>query len=91
MKIHFSQHALQQMFRRKIRVSDIQQAIEKGITIKSYDNDKPYPSRLVLYIEKELILHVVYSINAIENQLIVITAYHPDPDLWDMSFKTKKQ
>ena len=26
----------------------------------------------------------------LEKQYIIITAYHPDPDIWDTDFKKKK-
>jgi len=90
MKITFSQHALQQMFRRNITVEDIKTAISSGDTIQDYRDDKPYPSRILLYFKNKVPLHVVYAVNRLDNEIIVITAYHPDENLWSADFRTKK-
>jgi hypothetical protein len=42
--IYFSGHATVQMFKRNINVNDIELVIKSGEVIKSYPNDKPYPS-----------------------------------------------
>jgi hypothetical protein len=42
--IHFSGHAIVQMFKRNIKVDDVKQAVKGGKVIKSYPHDKPYPS-----------------------------------------------
>jgi hypothetical protein len=91
MKILFSQHALQQMFSRDISIGDVRDAIKFGEVINEYVNDKPYPSRLLLYTNKKVPLHVVYARNDQDNELIVITAYRPDVKLWETDFKTKKK
>jgi hypothetical protein len=41
-------------------------------------------------IVNERPLHVVYSLNQINKQLIVITAYEPTTDIWGNNFKTRK-
>lgn len=46
--IYFSEHATVQMFKRNISVNDINFVIKSGEIIKSYPNDKPYPSFLML-------------------------------------------
>lgn len=62
----------------------------KGEMIASYVDDKPFPSKLILgYLENQP-LHVVIAENRKENRCIVITAYKPDPQLWDKEFKNKK-
>lgn len=86
----FSQHALQQIFKRNISIEYIKKTVLEGETIKAYDSDTPYPSKLNLLIQNNIPLHVVFAINMIEKQYIIITAYHPDSDIWDTDFKTKK-
>lgn len=90
MKISISRHALQQMFRRGISVEELKNALMHGQVLKSYEDDKPYPSKLVLHIQNNIPLHVVYAENPLEKVKIVITAYRPDEDVWDTDFKTKK-
>jgi hypothetical protein len=52
-KLIISAHALQRMFERYIDPAVIEKAITFGEEIKSYPDDKPYPSRLVLYFVNE--------------------------------------
>jgi hypothetical protein len=90
MKIIFSQHAMQQMFKRDISVSQVKNAILYGTTIKSYPDDSPYPSKLLLVIENEVPLHIVIAVNSEKSQIIVITAYIPEKNIWDNDFKNKR-
>lgn len=90
MNIIFSQHALQQMFKRKISIERVKHAIENGEEIKNYPDDKPYPSVLVLAYKNELPLHVVIAKNYDEHKNIIITAYYPDPVIWAEDFKTRR-
>jgi len=41
MEVIFSQHAIQQMFRRGITTIQVKYALTHGEEIKSYPNDKP--------------------------------------------------
>jgi hypothetical protein len=90
MKIIFSQHAIQQMFKRNISVSQVKFAILQGEEIKSYPDDRPYPSKLLLVIENEVPLHVVIAENSTDNELIVITTYLPEKEIWTDDFKNKR-
>jgi hypothetical protein len=90
MKIHFSQHAIQQMFKRNISISHVKRTILHGEEIKSYPDDRPYPSRLLLIIENEVPLHVVIAENSKDNEIVVITAYTPEKDIWTNDFKNKR-
>jgi hypothetical protein len=89
-EIIFSFHALQQMFKRNISVEQVKYAILNGEEIRSYPEDKPYPSKLLLVFENEIPLHIVIAQNSIENQTIVITAYNPESDIWLEDFKTRR-
>lgn len=63
--------------------NEIFECITNGEIIKKYLTDKPYPS--VLIFGKTNIgrpLHIVCSYNKDEETAIIITVYHPDPDLW---------
>jgi len=90
MDIIFSHHALQQMFKRNISIEQVRYAIISGVEIRSYPDDKPYPSKLLLAFENELPLHIVIAQNYSDNKNIVITAYHPDSDIWMENFKTRR-
>ena len=90
MDLIVSQHALQQIFKRDISIDLIKLAISEGELIKDYPDDKPYPSKLLLYFQSGMPLHIVIAENKVDNQIILITAYIPDVEIWDSDFKTKK-
>lgn len=87
--LHFSGHATVQMFKRKISVNDIENILLNGRIIKSYPEDKPFPSYLVLGVVKERVLHIVVSSN-IQEDCYIITAYEPDSAIWNEDFSSKK-
>jgi hypothetical protein len=90
-KLVFRLHAVQRMFFRSITEEEVRFVIENGQAIESYDQDTPYPSKLILGKFGLKILHVVVAFNKLENELIVVTVYEPDPHLWEDNFKTRRQ
>jgi hypothetical protein len=89
-KIIFSQHAILQMFKRNISIDHVKFAIFSGEEIRSYPDDRPYPSKILFVIENEIPLHVVIAENLNNNEIIVITTYIPEKDIWKNDFKSKK-
>lgn len=89
-KLVFSVHALQRMFERQLGVEDVEAVIESGEMIEDYPNDKPYPSWLVLAWRGARPVHVVVAHNLRDNELIVITVYEPDPELWETDFRRRR-
>ncbi|MGA9057665.1 MAG: DUF4258 domain-containing protein [Terriglobia bacterium] len=89
-KLVFRVHALQRMFERQLGIEDVEAVVESGETIEDYPNDRPYPSRLVLGWRGARPVHVVVAHNLSENELIVITVYEPDPELWEADFRRRK-
>ena len=89
-KLVFRVHALLRMFERRISINDVNAVVGRGETIEDYPDDKPYPSRLLLGWRGARPLHVVVADNLSENELIVITAYEPDPELWEADFRRRK-
>lgn len=86
--IVFSDHAINQMFKRDISVEDAKQIVDTGEVIKEYPSDKPYPSYLMLEHVNRRPLHLVLAKNDL-NKCIVITVYEPDKNVWAANFKTK--
>ena len=87
--IVFTNHALIKMKERGIISHDIETAILCGDIIAQYEDDKPYPSCLILgFTDSNKPVHVVVSIN--ENILWVITSYFPSLDIWENDYKTRK-
>lgn len=89
-KLVFRTHALRRMFERQFSTDDINAVVAGGETIEDYPDDKPYPSRLVLSRVGERPVHVVVAHNLSENELIVITVYEPDRELWEADFRRRK-
>ena len=74
---------------RDLSLDDIIETVEYGEIIMSYDDDTPYPSKLILKFVNNIPLHVVVSQDPNSLQCILITAYEPDKDLWQPDFKSK--
>ena len=90
-KLIFRIHALQRMFSRSISDEEVRFVVEKGEVIENYENDTPYPSKLILGKFGLKNLHVVAAVNDADKEIIIITVYEPDPHLWDNNFKTRRQ
>jgi hypothetical protein len=88
--IKYAEHAVVQMFKRNISTFEVELTIEKGQVIKNYPEDKPYPSWLMIGVLKDKIIHVVIAFNPTNEECIIITAYVPDPEIWNIDFKSKK-
>jgi Domain of unknown function (DUF4258) len=86
----FSSHAVRRMFARRISEAEVEIAINRGTIIESYPDDTPFASYLVLDFIEACPIHVVYSINESTNIIYVITAYNPDPGIWENNFSVRK-
>jgi hypothetical protein len=89
-EIIFSQHAVQRMFARGITASDIRIVIESGEILTSYPDDQPYPSYLILGWINRHPVHVVLAQDESSRKCYIITAYFPDPAVWDSDFRIKR-
>ena len=78
------------MDERGLSVDDVKQALANGEDIESRPDDQPYPARLVLGWCRHGGLHVAVRDNMVDDELIVETAYQPDPTLWEPDFKTRR-
>lgn len=88
--IKFSEHAVKQMFLRRISKDDVRNLIDNNQVIKEYADDRPFPSKLLLGFPNEIPLHVVVAYDEKNETCIVVTAYKPDRNLWDDNFKTRR-
>ncbi len=86
-KVLYTQHARNEMINEKfgpIYENETNEAIKNGKIIKEYLNDKSYPSVLIYgKTESNRPLHAVCAYNQEDDIIIIITAYHPDPDVWE--------
>jgi hypothetical protein len=86
----FSGHAIRQMFLRRISESDVQSVVAYGEVIEDYPDDNPFPSCLLLDFVKGMPIHVVLSYDVETSSCCVVTAYVPDPKIWDDSFRSRR-
>jgi len=90
-KLIFRTHALRRMFERDVRIQDIRDIIDNGEIIKNYDDDMPYPSKLILGYAGGRPLHIVAAENEQDGEIIIITVYEPDADKWDAGYRRRKK
>lgn len=88
--IAITEHARQRLIERGITINDIVRCIAKGEIIRQYPDDKPFPSCLILGTAvNDSYIHVVVSHD--EEFIYLITAYHPDQEMWEPDLKTRKE
>ena len=88
--IAITEHARIRLHERNIIIDDIVNGINTGEIIKQYPDDKPLPSCLILgFSVRTQHIHIVVSCDT--DFIYLITAYFPDPDIWEKDFKTRKR
>ena len=75
---------------RKIKAEDIERAIEKGTIIEDYPEDRRGPSCLILGYTNKRPIHVVCG-RLDADEVLIITAYEPDPLEWENDWETRKR
>ncbi len=68
----------------------IKSVIENGTVIKSYPDDTPYPSRLILGFDGKRPVHVVSAYSSENDTEYVITVYEPDLLKWSDDFTERR-
>jgi hypothetical protein len=85
----FSNHALERIRQRGIKIKDIESCIMSGEIIEQYPDDFPFPSCLIFgACVNGKILHVVASDEGTASR--IITAYFPNLDKFESDLKTRK-
>jgi hypothetical protein len=76
---------------RRIEVDEIQEAILEGKIIEPYPDDPRGPSCLILGFAKESRpLHILCG-KLEEDEILIVTAYEPDPEEWEADWRTRKR
>jgi Domain of unknown function (DUF4258) len=76
---------------RMIEAADLEQAVLRGNIIEPYPDDPRGPSCLILGFSKPgKPLHIVCG-NIEEEEILIVTAYEPDPEEWEKDWKTRKR
>ena len=87
--IVWRRHVLEKMLERGIPRNEVLQVLLNGEVIQRYDEDKPFPSMLVLGFSVDRPLHVVASFDENNQVVFVITTYEPDLNIFEDDFKTR--
>ncbi|MBF0110864.1 MAG: DUF4258 domain-containing protein [Magnetococcales bacterium] len=85
------QHALRQIFERRITLEDLYNILYHDPVIEHHPDDTPHPN--CPWLGKDRLgrpLHVVAVNNDAEDPKIIITVYHPNPDLWLSDWTTQR-
>jgi uncharacterized protein DUF4258 len=84
-----SDHGYEELRKDAIFVSDAAAGITAAEAVEDYrTRDR------VLALQHEANgrpIHVVWAISADRRRAVLVTAYRPDPDLWDSDFKERKK
>ena len=89
-RVVWQKHALQRMMERGISRQEVKRSVLEGDVIEEYQDDKPFPSLLVAYVE-EVPLHVVISYDHTTSLVYVITVYRPDLRYFENDLKTRRK
>lgn len=93
-KVYYTKHAKEEMKVEKfgrIYDNEVMESILNGEVIKSYFDDKPYPSFLIFgKTNTERPIHIVCSYLKEEDVTIVITVYEPDKEKW-INYKERRK
>lgn len=89
-KFQYSTHAVRRMLEKGISFFEVEQCIVTGEIIKDYEDDRPYPSKLLLNFIANRPIHVVVAQNPTTEECIIVTCYEPDISIWTIDFRTKR-
>ncbi|GAB4014092.1 DUF4258 domain-containing protein [Spirosoma migulaei] len=89
--INWRKHTLQRLAERNILQRDVLQILHSGEVIRSYIDDRPFPSILMFGWIHARPLHTVVSYDNVEEMVYIITVYEPSLEVFESDYKTKKQ
>jgi len=93
-RVLYSGHARREMQAEEFgSVTDqgVYEAICRGEVIETYPDDTPYSSVLIFGMtDTNRPLHVVCAYDKVDNRVVVVTVYQPDPDRWEDNRRRKR-
>ncbi|MEQ1934122.1 MAG: DUF4258 domain-containing protein [Fimbriimonadaceae bacterium] len=86
--VHISEHGFEELLKDGIAIQDVVAGIDTAVEVEDYPERHRGPSVLALqYDVRGRPVHVVWALPAGERRpAIIVTAYRPDPRLWDNDF-----
>jgi len=89
--IIWQKHVLVRLAERHILQNEALDVILTGEVIRRYDDDKPFPSVLMMGWVAERPLHVIAAYGEAETTVFIITVYEPSLDFFELDYKTKRK
>jgi hypothetical protein len=89
---HVSEHGFEELRKDGILVSDAVAGIATAIVVEDYPARFRGPSVLTLQQDASgRPIHIVWGLPAHDRRpAVLVTAYRPDPNLWDSDFRQRK-
>lgn len=89
--IRYKKHAFIRIVERKIKVAEVEEALQHAEIIKRYPEDSPLGSMLLLgYTNEDRPLHIVAAPDQNLSCIWIITVYEPDAEKWDQSLTKRR-
>ena len=86
-----SDHALERIIEKGIIASELADGIASGVVVEDYPGYHAGPCVLVLQRISGGPAHALWGLKAgTDRPAVLITAYHPDPELWHPDNRTRK-
>jgi hypothetical protein len=89
--VHISEHGFAELRKDDILIDDAVSGIATAGVVEDYPARDRGPSVLTLqYDSRGLPIHVVWALPAnARRPAVIVTAYRPDPKLWDSDFRRR--
>jgi len=88
--VYWKDHIIQRMRQRGISVSEILTVLNDFQIIQVYNDDKPFPSYLLMGYAGTKPLHIVAGVNETDFEIHLITVYIPDDTIWEDDYRRRK-
>lgn len=89
--IRYKKHAFIRIVERKIKVAEVEEALQHAEIVKRYTEDTPLDSMLLLgYTNEKRPLHIVAALDENHSLIWIITVYEPDAEKWDQSLTKRR-
>lgn len=89
-RILWTYHVNMRLHGRYITRREILEAVDSYDVIEAYPEDKYLPSYLVLAKHGSSAFHVLFAADVEDDNVRIVTAYHPDPKEWEPDMRTRR-
>jgi hypothetical protein len=90
-RLEWRKHVLQKLAERGLAQEAVRDVLLTGERIRDYTEDRPFPSALCLGFVGGRPLHVLVSLDELNQQAFIITAYEPSLGVFEADYRTRKK